>query len=64
MKASQRLFGTEEALGIASIIETAACGGYNLDQDLKGRWHIWVSNPSDLIQSDSISRQLEPDLYG
>ena len=64
MKLSSRMFGTEEALGIASISETATCGGYNLDQDLKGRWHVWVSDPMHVNGSDQVARHLEPEVYG
>jgi hypothetical protein len=56
------MLGTNEALGIASIIETAASGGFTLDQDLKGRWHVFPAGATP--DYDQIARQLEADLQG
>jgi hypothetical protein len=62
MKTSQREWGTNEALGIASIIEAATRGGYSLDQDLKGRWHVWLTPMDSPDSYDAIARQLEADV--
>src|SRR4051812_47499733 len=63
MKPSHRQFRTVEALGIASIIETATGSSYNVEQDLKGRWHVWAAPPTQADTSDHIARHLEPDLF-
>ena len=62
MKPSQRNWGTVEALGIASIIESATGCVYNLEQDMKGRWHVWGAPATELDHSDHVARELEPDL--
>jgi hypothetical protein len=62
MKPVQRNWGTVEALGIASIIEAAMGRVYNVEQDLKGRWHVWDSPACEPDHSDRIARELEPDL--
>jgi hypothetical protein len=64
MKPSQRPWATNEALGVASILQTVMDGGFNLEQDLKGRWHIWQAPATEQDHSDSIARQLEPDFQG
>jgi hypothetical protein len=61
MKTSQRQWGTVEALGIASILEAASSGTFNLEQDLKGRWHVWHSPVTQPEDYDHIARQLEAD---
>jgi len=62
MKPSQRHWGTVEALGIASIIEAATGCVYNVEQDMKGRWHVWDVPAVEPDPSDPIARELEPDL--
>lgn len=62
MKPSQRSWGTIEALGIASIIEAAAGCVYNVERDMKGRWHVWDVPAIDRDESDHVARELEPDL--
>lgn len=62
MKPVQRNWATVEALGIASIIESATTGVFNIEQDLKGRWHVWASPATERDHSDQVARQLEPDL--
>ena len=62
MKPSERNWGTVEALGIASIIEAATGCVYNLEQDMKGRWHVWAASALEPDESDHIARELEPDL--
>jgi hypothetical protein len=61
MKPVQRKWGTTEALGIASIIEVAANGAWNIDQDLKGRWHVWSAPATEPDHSDHIARHLQAD---
>jgi hypothetical protein len=63
MKPSHRQFGTVEALGIASIIETATGSSYNVEQDMKGRWHVWAAPATQPDPSDHIARHLEPDVF-
>lgn len=63
MKLSHRQFGTNEALGIASIIESATGSVFKVEQDIKGRWHVWAAPAGEADYSDHISRQLEPDLF-
>jgi hypothetical protein len=62
VKPAPRVWGTNEAVGLASIIDTIANGAWNLDQDLKGRWHVWRSPATEADRSDHIARHLEPDL--
>jgi hypothetical protein len=62
MKPSQRNWGTVEALGVASIVEAATGCVYNLQQDMKGRWHVWDVPAVEIDESDPIARELEPDL--
>ena len=61
MKPSERAWGTNEALGIASILEAVSGSVYNIDQDLKGRWHVWSAPATEPDHSDHLARQLEPD---
>jgi hypothetical protein len=63
MKLSPRRFGSNETLGIVSIVETAINGAYALDQDLKGRWHVWAAPAAEPDHSDHVARQLEGDLF-
>jgi hypothetical protein len=58
-----RQLGTVEPLGIASIIETATGPVYHVEQDLKGRWHVWAAPATEPDCSDHIVRQLEPDVF-
>jgi len=51
-------------LGIVSIVETAINGGYALDHDLKGRWHVWQATATELESLDHIARHLEADFQG
>ena len=62
MKPSQRIWGTVEALGIAAIIETATGCVYKVEQDMKGRWHVWDAPAMEADESDHVARELEPDL--
>jgi hypothetical protein len=62
MKFAQRKWGTIEELGIASIIEVASHGAWNIEQDIKGRWHVWSTPATEPDHSDPIARQLEADL--
>lgn len=63
MQPNHRPIGaTYEALGIASILLTTSDGFFNIDQDLKGRWHIWASPALEPDCYDALARQLEPDL--
>jgi hypothetical protein len=55
---------TNEALGIASIIETAARGTFKLDQDLKGRWHVYSAPANGADTADHIERHLAFESYG
>ena len=61
MKPSQRAWVTNEALGIASIFEVVTGCVYNLDQDIKGRWHVWSAPAMEPDHSDHVARQLEPE---
>ena len=63
MKPSHRQLGTVEALGIASILETATGSVYSVEQDMKGRWHVWAAPASEPDSSDHIARQLESDVF-
>ena len=63
MKLSHRQFGTNEALGIASIIESATGSVYNIEQDIKGRWHVWAAPSGEPDHSDHIARELESDVF-
>jgi hypothetical protein len=63
MKPLHRQLGTVEALGIASILETATGSVYNVERDMKGRWHVWAAPTSEADLSDQIARQLEPDVF-
>ena len=62
MKPSQRRWGSNESLGLAAIIDILHNGAWNLDQDLKGRWHAWQSPAVQHDHSDHVARHLEPDL--
>ena len=64
MKPQRRIFTTHEALGIASILMTAQDGVFNLEQDLKGRWHVWRAPATKPDQSDHIERHLAFESYG
>ena len=64
MKPSRRIWPTNEALGIASILQVAATGAYNLEQDLKGRWHVWSAPVTKPNSSDHTERHLAGDIYG
>ena len=64
MKPLERNWRTNEALGIASIIETAATGTFNLEQDLKGRWHVWSAPATESDPSDHTERHLAFETYG
>ena len=64
MKLLDRNWRTNEALGIASIIETAATGAFNLEQDLKGRWHIWSAPATANDSADHVERHLAFESYG
>lgn len=59
MKPSQRDWGTNEALGLASIIEVVTGNAYNLEQDIKGRWHVWAAPATEPDHSDHVARHLE-----
>ena len=64
MKAKRRIFTTHEALGIASILMAAENGVFNLEQDLKGRWHVWQAPATEPERSDHIERHLAVENYG
>ncbi|HUS36788.1 MAG TPA: hypothetical protein VM680_15680 [Verrucomicrobiae bacterium] len=64
MKPKRRIFPTHEALGIASILLSAEDGVFNLEQDLKGRWHAWKAPATQPEQSDHIERHLAFESYG
>jgi hypothetical protein len=61
MKLLERNWGTVEALGVASIIEAATGCVYNVEQDMKGRWHVWGVPAVEPDETDPIARELEPD---
>jgi hypothetical protein len=64
MKPKRRIFATHEALGVASILMAAEDGVYNVEQDLKGRWHAWKTPATQPDKSDHIERQLAFESYG
>ena len=64
MKASARIWLTHETLGLASIIETVSSGAYYLEQDLKGRWHIWAAPATQPDESDHVARHLQAEVHG
>jgi hypothetical protein len=61
MKPLQRAWGTNETLGLVSIIDVLENGAWNVDQDLKGRWHTWQAPATEPDHSDHVARHLQAD---